>query len=158
MAKMKRSSSQIPSRNTCAKRPRSSRSPNAPSSTAPTRSRASLKKPCAATAWPTPWSAASPSTSAPKSRTSSAISSSRRTRTTRLPCSASSTRPPAASARQRWRLWSASPSKPAPASGRRSAARSRTSCCLPARSPHSTASSASSPTLAPCSRQVSPIN
>ena len=48
----------------------------APCSTAPTRSRASLKKLCAATTSATPWSADSASTSAPKSRISSAISAS----------------------------------------------------------------------------------
>ena len=44
----------------------------APSSTAPTRNHASSKKPCAAIRSSTTWSAASASTTAPKSRTSSA--------------------------------------------------------------------------------------
>ena len=64
-----------------------------PCSIAPTRSRGWWKKRCAATASATPWSAASPFTSAPKSRTCSATSSWCRTPATRSRCSASSTSP-----------------------------------------------------------------
>ena len=81
--------------------------------TAPTRSRAWLKKRSAATTSATPWSAASAFTSAPKSRTCSAYLRLVRIRTTPWPCSASSTRPRAASAKPRWKPWSAWLLKPA---------------------------------------------
>ncbi len=73
----------------------------APFSIAPTRSRVSLKKRCAATTSATPWSADSASTSAPKSRICSPTCASFAIRTTPWPCSASSTRLLAASAKPR---------------------------------------------------------
>ena len=93
----------------------------APCSTAPTRNRALLKKRCAATASATPWSAASASTSAPRSRTCSAICASSAIRTTPWRCSASSICRHAASAPPRSLPLSASRLKPACPHGRPSA-------------------------------------
>ena len=91
-------------------------------SIAPTRSRAWLKKRCAATTSATPWWADSAFTSAPRSRTCSRISASSAIRTTPWPCSASSTRRPAASAKPRSKPWSGWLLKPASQPGTLSAA------------------------------------
>ncbi len=93
----------------------------APCSTAPTRSRGWWKKRCAATTSATPWSAASAFTSAPRSRTCSAICAWSAIRMTRWRCSASSTRPRAASAKPRSRRWSGWRLKPASPPGTPSA-------------------------------------
>ena len=85
----------------------------APSCTAPTPSRAWLKRRCAATTSPTPWSAASASTSAPRSKTCSATCAWSATPTTPWPCSASSTCRRAASAKPPSKLWSGWLLKPA---------------------------------------------
>ena len=116
-AKTKPSSSPTAFRLFCARRtPPKRKTPErpgtVPSSTAPTRSRVWLRRRCAATTSATPWSAASAFTSAPKSRTCSATCAWSAIRTTRWPCSASSTRRPAASAKLRSKLWSGWLSKP----------------------------------------------
>ena len=121
----------------------------APCSTAPTRSRVSSRKRCAATTSATPWSADSASTSAPKSRTCSPICVSSAIPTTPWPCSASSTRPLAASAKPRSKPSSGWLSKPASPPGTRPPRPSPTASSPRARSWRSNPSASSFSTRRP---------
>ena len=105
----------------------------APCSTAPTPSPGWSRRRCAATTSPTPWSAASAFTSAPRSKTCSATCALSATPTIRWPCSGSSTPQPAASAKPRWRPWNGWLWKPASPPGTPSAPPSPTASSPPAR-------------------------
>ncbi len=127
-------------------------------SIAPTRNRAWLKKRCAATTSATPWWADSAFTSAPRSRTCSPISASSAIRTTPWPCSASSTRRPAASAKPRSKPWSGWLSKPASQPGTPRPRPSPTAWFPRAPPWRSIPSASSFSTRKPCSISISPAS